>query len=58
MSGVNGLVGLVNKLLEKKRSGGGLGSINNLPVEILEKIFFLLPHRNLKVGLGEEFWKF
>ena len=54
MRGVNGLVGLVCKLLEKKSSGGGLGSINNLPVEILEKIFLLLPHRDLKVGPGEK----
>ena len=55
MRGVSGLVGLVNKLLDKKRYGGEVGLINRLlPVEILEKIFLHLPHRNLKVGPGKE----
>ena len=56
---MSGLVGLVNKLLDKKRYGGEVGLINRLlPAEILEKIFLLLPHRDLKVGPGKEFVKF
>ena len=59
MRGVDGLVGLVNKLLDKKSYGGEVANINRmLPVEILEKIFLLLPHRDLKVGPREEFKKF
>jgi len=52
MRGVSGLVGLVNKLLDKKRYGEELGLINRLlPNEILETIFLHLPHRDLKVAL-------
>ena len=59
MRGVSGLVGLVNKLLGKKSYGGEVAHINRmLPVEILEKIFRLLPHRDLKVGPWQVFKKF
>jgi len=52
MRGVDGLVRLVNKLLDKKGYGGEVGLINRLlPAEILEKIFLHLPHRDLKVAL-------
>ena len=51
---MRGVAGLVNKLLEKKSynaDGGRSANINNLlPVEILQKIFLLLSHRDLKVG--------
>ena len=47
---VNGLVGLLNKLTVKKSLE--FVNINSfLPDEDLEKIFFLLPHQDLKVVL-------
>ena len=53
MRGLDGLAGLVNKLLEKKNyaHGGRAANINRLlPVEILQKIFLFLSHNDLKVG--------
>ena len=54
MRGLDGLAGLVNNLLEKKKSyahGGRAANINRLlPVEILQKIFLFLSHNDLKVG--------
>ena len=49
---VNGLVGLLNKLTVKKSLAEKFVNINSfLPDEVLEKIFFLLPHQDLKVVL-------
>ena len=49
---VNGLVGLLNKLTVKKSLAENFVNINSfLPDEVLEKIFFLLPHQDLKVVL-------
>jgi len=49
---VNGLVELLNKLTVKKSWAGNFVNINSfLPDEVLEKIFFLLPHQDLKVIL-------
>ena len=49
---VNGLVELLNKLTVKKSWAGNFVNINSfLPDEVLEKIFFLLPHQDLKVVL-------
>ena len=44
---VNGLVGKLKKLTVKKAEN--FVNISFLPDEVLEKIFFLLPHQDLKV---------
>ena len=46
---VNGLVGLLKKLTVKKAEN--FVNISFLPDEVLEKIFILLPHQDLKVVL-------